>query len=203
METNLTHEQSLALINEMILRAQNNFQKERKYPLIFWGYTTAVIAILNYVLLQILDNPYQSFWLWCLMFPAGIVSAFIDRRINRTVLVKTHIDRIGGKVWKGYTLGVVVFLATLFAAAIRHQSSEIFLLTTPVIMVMIGICEFASAIVYRYKPWYGVAALFGVGAIGCAFLPTDIHFIVLAVCMILGFVVPGHILYHQTKQNHV
>jgi len=206
METNLNHEQSLSLINEMILRAQNNVQKERKYSMLFWGYTTAVVAIFNYVLLHILDNPDQSFWVWCLMIPAGFVSAFIDRRINRTVLVKTHIDKIGDKVWKGYTLGVVVFLATLFTAAFRHQSPDVFIMTTPVILVMVGICEFVSAVVYRYKPWYWVALLFGIGAMGCVLLPVHIHdvqFIILAVCMMLGFVVPGHVLIRQTKQGNV
>jgi hypothetical protein len=48
-----------------------------------------------------------------------------------------------------------------------------------------------------------VAALFGISAIGCAFLPVDLHFLVLALCMILGFAVPGHILNHKTKKSHV
>jgi len=203
MESNLTHEQSLTLINEMINRARNNVQKGRMYSMIYWGYTTAAIAILNYILLHVLNNPNHSFWAWCLMFPAGIVSYFIDRYINQKVLVKTHIDKIGDMVWKGYTIGVIVFLATIFVAAFRHQTPIMFVLTTPIILIMVGICEFTSAWIYRYKPWFVVAALFWVGAIGCAFLRADYHFFVLAVCMILGFVVPGHILNYQAKKSHV
>ena len=206
METNLNHEQSLTLINEMILRAQNNVQKERMYSMIFWGYTTAAVAIINYVLLLTLTNSTHSFWVWCLMFPAGITSAFIDRSIHRTLLVKTHIDKIGNMVWRGYLLGVVVFLVTLFSASIRHHSSDVFIMCTPVILIMVGICEFASAVIYRYKPWFMVAALFGVGALGCVLLPAslqELQFIILAVCMLLGFVVPGHLLSRKTKKSHV
>ncbi|MDR2586426.1 MAG: hypothetical protein LBC84_09485 [Prevotellaceae bacterium] len=203
METNLNHEQSLTLINEMISRARNNVQKERRYPLLFWGYTIATVAILNYVLLYVLCNPNLSFWVWCLMLPAWGLSYFIDRKIHRTALVKTHIDRIGDGVWKGYGIGVGVFLFTIFAAAFRLQSPVLFSLVTPVILIMVGICEYASACIYRFTPWYRVAALLGAGAIACAFVPVQVHFLILALCMILGFVVPGHLLNRQTKKNHV
>ena len=201
METNLNHEQSLTLINEMISRAQNNVRKERMLPMIFWGYTTAAVAILNYILLCTLTNQIQSFWVWCLMLPAGIVSAFIDRYIAKTALVKTHIDKIGDVLWKGFTFATWVLLATFFIVAFTQKSAAMFLLITPVILIMVGICEFATACIYRYKTWYWVAALFGGGAIGCAFLPVEMHFIILAVCMILGFVVPGHILNRQAKKS--
>jgi hypothetical protein len=77
------------------------------------------------------------------------------------------------------------------------------MLINSIIMIMIGMCEFVSAVIYRYKPWYWVAVLFWVGAITCAFLSVDLQLIVLAAGMIFGFVVPGHILHHQAKERHV
>jgi len=203
MGTNFNHEESLSLINEMINRARNNVQQERKYSILYWGYITSGLAILIYVLLHTLSNPYNSFWVWSLMIPAAIVSGFIDRHIKRKTLVKTHIDKIGDMVWKGYSMGAAVFLIVIFSAAFKNHTSDLFLLITPVILIMVGICEFATACIYRYKLWYWVAALFGVGAICCVFLRADLHMIVLAVCMVLGFVVPGHILIHQEKKSHV
>jgi magnesium-transporting ATPase (P-type) len=203
METNFSHEQSLTLINEMINRARNNFQKEKMYSLIYWGYTVAAIAILNYALLHLLHNPNQSFWVWCLILPAWMVSYFINRYVEKAVLVKTHIDEIGDKTWKGYGIGVFVFIAVIFTVAIKYQTPLILSLITPVIMIMVGICEFAAASLYRYKRWIGVAALFWMGAIGCAFLPVDLQFIALAACMIVGFVIPGHVLNYQAKKSHV
>lgn len=201
MEKNFNHEESLTLINEMIGRARNNVHNERMH-FIFWGYTVAAVAILNYALLHILKNPNQSFWVWCLTIPALIVSHFIGKRGKKVVLVKTHIDKIGNMLWKGHVVGVAVFLIIIFAAAIKYEVPQMFTLINPIIMVFVGICEFASACIYRYKVWYWVAALFWVSAIVCAFLPVDLHFIILALCMIAGFVVPGHILNYQLKKSH-
>jgi len=77
------------------------------------------------------------------------------------------------------------------------------MLITPIIMVMVGICEFISATVYRHKPWYWVALLFWVGSISCAFVTVDYQLIILSVCMTLGFVVPGLMLHFQAKKSHV
>ena len=202
MEKNFNHEESLSLINEMIHRAQNNVQKKRQFSMIFWGYTIAVVAVLNYVLLHTLGNPVQSFWVWCLTFPAWIISYFIHRHVNQSVKVKTYIDKLGHLIWNGYLFGVIVLLIIIFAAAIKHQLPAMFILITPVIMILIGISEFTTACIYRYKVWFWIAALFGVGAIVAVFLPNDLQFIILAVCMVLGFVVPGYILNHQLKKTH-
>jgi len=201
METNFSHEQSLALINEMIHRAWNNVQVERRYPVLFWGYTVAVAAVANFVLLQTLSNPNQSFFVWLMVIPAWVVSYFIDRQIDRTALRKTHIDKIGNMVWKGFGIASILFTGIITIFALRIKDFNIMLLINPAMMAMIGICEFASACIYRYKSWCWVAALFWAGAISCAFLPVDRQFVVLALCMVLGFVLPGHLCYRQQKQQ--
>ncbi len=203
METNFNHEQSLALINEMINRARNNVQKERTYSIIFWGYFIAAVAIANFVLIHTLSDPNQSFFVWLAVIPAWVVSYFIDRQTDRTALVKTHIDKIGDIIWKGFGISAVVFLIIIYSVAFRIKDYHILLLITPVFMMMIGICEFATACVYRYRPWYWVAVLFWAGAILSAWLRADWQFIVMAVCLILGFVIPGHLLNRQQEESNV
>ena len=203
MKTNFNHEESLALINEMICRARNNVQTERMYSVLFWGYTVAFLALTNFVLIHVLNNPNQSFLVWLVILPAWLVSYFIDRKIDRTALIKTHIDKIGDVVWKGFGIGTMVFLVIIYTVAFRLMDFELMLLITPVYMTLIGVCEFATACIYRSKAWNWVAVLFWVGAISCAFLQTDWQFIILAACMILGFVVPGHLLNRQQKQSNV
>ena len=72
MNTNFSHEQSLALINEMICRARNNVQKERMYSVLFWGYTVAFLAFTNFVLIHTLNNPNHSYLVWLAIFPAWL-----------------------------------------------------------------------------------------------------------------------------------
>ena len=203
METNLSHEQSLPLISEMINRAQNNFQKESMNPMIYWGYMIAATAIANCIMMHVLKNPHLSFLVWLVMIPCAVGSYFINRRINRTALVKTHIDKIGDMLWKSFGIGVMIFIVTIYIVSFRLKDFQVMLLINSVIMSMIGICEFASACIYRYKPWYWLAALFWTGSVACAFLHVDMQFIVLALCMILGFVIPGHLLNHQVRKSNV
>jgi hypothetical protein len=203
METNFNHEQSLTLINEMIIRAQNNVQKERTYSLIFWGYIVAAVAVANFVLLYTLNDPNQSYPVWLIMIPAAIASYFIDRKVDRTALIKTHIDKIGDMVWKGFGISVTVFLIVIYTFAIRIGMSHILNLITPVILTMTGLGQFATACIFRFKPWYWIAVLFWAGASICPFLHGGFQFIVLAVCMILGFVIPGHWLNRQQKKSNV
>jgi hypothetical protein len=205
MDTNFNHEQSLSLINEMIKRAQNNVRQGSSYSLIYWGYLTATFAIINCVLLNthILKDPRQSFWIWALMLPAGVVSYFIERRAHRKSLVRTHIDRIGGMVWVGFFISFLVFMAVLQTANFALGAYQVFLLNTPVILIMIGMGQFITACVFRHKMWYAIALLTWTGAVVCAFLATDMQFIVFAACMIFGLAIPGHVLNYQSKKNHV
>jgi len=202
MEKNFNHEESLALINEMINRARNNVQKEKGHS-IFWGYLIACTAIANSILLHVLDNPNYSFWVWLIMIPGYAVSYFMYRRTDRKAFVKTHIDKIGDIIWKGYGIGVAVFIFSIFFFAFQNNDFKVLSLINTIILVMVGICEFATACIYRYKSLYLSAILFWAGAIVCVCLPVDVQFIVLALCMVLGFVVPGHILNYKAKKSHV
>ena len=208
MDEKFNHEESLSLINEMINRAQNNVKKEKTYSMIYWGYVTAVAAVINCVLLHTLNDPKQSFWIWSVTIPAGIVSYFIERRFSRENFVKTHIDKIFSKLWVGYNISAAVIMVVLFSVAFKFEMHLIFFLVTPVILAMVGMAQFATACIFRSKMWYAIAALFWVGAIVCAFLTTgmrtvSMQFAVFAVCMILGYIVPGHIMNRQAKKNNV
>ena len=202
MDKNFNHEESLSLINEMISRAQYNVKMGWPHSMIYWGYVTAALAITNTVLLHTLSNPNQSFWIWCLMLPAGLGSYFIERQTRKKTLVKTHIDKIGSMVWYGFLISFVVFTIGIHSTSMKFEISQIFILNTPALMIMLGMGQFISASIYRHKIWYGIASLTWTGALVCAFLQVDMQFIVFAVCMILGFVIPGHILNYQAKKSH-
>ncbi|MCL1821676.1 MAG: hypothetical protein FWG22_02515 [Prolixibacteraceae bacterium] len=203
MDTNFNHEQSLTLINEMILRAQNNVNKGKAYSFIILGYVLAASAMAIYVLLHTLSNPNQSFWVWLVMLPALVVMNFVERRVNGAKLVKTHIEKIGEMVWAGFGISCFVFIAVVFTIAFRLDTNAVFLLCTPVILTFVGMGQFITACVFRNKMWYSVAAVYWIGALACTFLNGDMHMIVFAVCMLLGYVVPGHILLHKAKKSHV
>jgi hypothetical protein len=167
------------------------------------GYVVAAAAVTHCVLMRTLENPNQSFFIWLVIIPVFAVGQFIERRDKKEKLVKTHIDKIGDMVWMGYGIATFVFLAVFFTVLFRLGTSVIYQLATPIVLIMLGMGQFILACTYRRKILYLFAACYWAGAITCAFLNADIHLIVFAVCILLGFVVPGHILIHQTKKSHV
>jgi hypothetical protein len=201
METNLNREQSLEIINEMICRAKNNFQRGHLAIMLFWGYLISLTAIANVALLHILNSPNQSYTVWWAVIPGLLISFFMGRRMDRKAIVKTHIDRIMTVVWYGFSISVFIFFAMIYLVAFKLGDYRILSLITPVILIMLGISLFSCACICRYKLWYFSGTLFWLGAVICAIVPPDFQFLVMACCMIAGFIVPGHLLNRQKEVN--
>ncbi|MDR3286678.1 MAG: hypothetical protein LBT27_04480 [Prevotellaceae bacterium] len=213
METKFTEQQSLAVINEMIDRARNNIQKGNANSLIFHGYTVALVAIANFILVNTLPDELaaKSFNLWWLMIFSNIIDYFIKRKTDRSKIVRTQIDGIISYIWKGFIISISILLIVLFAMAIFNPYKVeynwiFFALITPLIMIMMAIAEFGMAKACRYKPFYLGAICFWAGALLCVLSYIilrrgDLQFLILAACMIVGFVIPGHILNKKAKQN--
>jgi hypothetical protein len=203
MDKQFTEQDSLRLINEMIVRARSNFKRSRLTIVLFWGYCIAILAIGNFILLQVLAKPSQSFNVWWLSLVGFIVSFFIQRRIDRTAIVKTHIDFIIKYIWWGYGISVMVLYSVLSIMSLQGRVQFIYI--TSVIMIMCGLAQFSTAIACRYKPYYWGACIFWLGAIACAIVTAylekvDYQFLILAASMIAGFIIPNHIL---NNKKHV
>ncbi|MDL2256916.1 hypothetical protein LJC06_01765 [Bacteroidales bacterium OttesenSCG-928-I14] len=207
METKFTEKESLAVIQEMINRAQNNMNEGSGSSMIYWGYTTAIIAILNVILIFILETPYQSFWVWCLTIPAFIVSYFIERKKDRTAMIKSHIDDIISTTWNGFVFSNILLLILIFSLSDYFQTYYLFTLINPLILILIGIAELVTAKACRFKPYlYGaitvwIGALLDIAIIIVFKGNVTFQFVVLAICMITAFVIPGYKLNKKAKED--
>ena len=206
METKFTEQESLAVINEMINRARNNVQKGRGNSMIFWGIVIASIAILNFILIYVLENPNLSFHAWWLVIPCWIIDYLFDKKRDKEAIVKTHIDNIIVVVWQGFGISYLLFVMIIFILAIALKLPPFFCLITPVIMLMTGLGAFVTAKVCRFKPLVYSAVYMWTGALACIILTAYLHsvhyqFIVLAVCMSVSFVIPGIMINNKVKKN--
>ncbi|MCL2098793.1 MAG: hypothetical protein FWH23_08580 [Bacteroidales bacterium] len=208
MEPKFTEKESLSLINEMIAQARNNFQKGAGTSFIFYGYMVAFTALLNVVLLQVLPNPYLSFHVWWLMAPAGFVNRCIEKKLRSQAMLKTHIDSIIKTTWRGFAFAVVLLLIVIFGYGIAQKNHLLFVLITPMIMIMTGIAEYVTAKACRFKPVETGAYILWAGALAClasyvfcSCCSGIIQFFILALCMILAFVVPGYKMNKMAKEH--
>jgi len=213
METKFTEQESLAIINEMIKRARNNFQKGSGNTMVYYGLLVPVLAILNAILILVLEKTnvnyvYYSFWIWLLMIPGSFIGYLIQRKVNRESMVKTHIDSIIHSTWNGFGFSVYAFLIVIFTIAFGKRFYEVLFLITPGILILTGLAEFITAKACRFKPHLYGAIIMWLGAIICAIAvvlwiwdPTIIQFFVLAICMIFGFLIPGYQLNKIANKN--
>ena len=207
MDTQFSEKDSLRVINEMISQAKSNFQRGSLTVVLFWGYLISAIAIANFVLLQILNKPQQSFWVWCITLLGLVASMLIQRKADRSAIVKTHIDTIVKYTWFGFGIAVVIFFISLWILRMQFNVPFIFVTITPVIMLMCGMAQFITATACRYKTYYWGAATFWLGALVCVattviFKKTDYQFLILAAAMVISFIIPNHIL-NSKMQKHV
>ena len=213
METKFNEKESLALISEMIEQARGNIQKGSGSFMIFWGYYIAFIALLNVLLIFVLPNPNQSFLVWFLSILGWGVNLIMNKKVDKNAIIKTHIDRIISAAWRGFGISTTLFvIITIGYIHTMHnytdQSSLLSILITPVIMLMTGMAEFITAKACRFKLFLTGAFILWSGALCCLICYIFLHqysavmqFIILSICMIAGFVVPGYRLNKLSKEN--
>lgn len=206
MENNFNEQDSLKLINEMISQARNNFRKGAGNSFIWWGYIIALLAMSDFILAYILTPAYYANYVWLLTIPAFIGNYWYQAQKEKEAVVITHLDKVVGTIWLGFFISNILFIASIFFIAINWSTYVPYLFITPIIMIMVGLALFITAKVYRFKPYFYGAYIFWLGAILCVLQYSlieniDLQFIILSLSMILGFVIPGHILNRKAEIN--
>jgi len=206
MENKFNEKDSMRLINEMIAQVNSNIQKGAADSMVCAGYSVAGVAVLNIVLMHVLTNPSMSFWVWALMLPFFIITKVMGSKKDKQAIVKTHIDRIIGKTWEAFAYCVAIYLIVTFGMTYAFRVSYFTMMITPVILTFMGLAQYITATASKFKPFYWGVVAFWIGAVLCVvgivFLRNaDLQFIILAISVIIGFVVPGTILNRKAKEN--
>lgn len=202
METKFTEQESLQVIDQMIRQAQNNFRKGAGNITIFWGCLVAFTALLNFLLAFKLPGS-QSCVVWFLMIPGWIVSYFMNKRIDRAAIVRTHIDRVVILTWFAFGVSIVILQFVFWSVAYYFDEYKHFTMMTPVILLFTGSAQFVSGKAYRFKPYTYGGIIFWLGAIICLLIIPKVmfHFLVLTVCMVFGYIIPGWKLNKKAKEH--
>jgi hypothetical protein len=215
MKQKFTEQESLAVISEMIDRARNNIQKGAGTFMIYWGSMVALAALLNialvFVLYRLSLSPNYSFHIWWIMLPAWAGSFALRRKKERSELVKSHIDATISSVWTAFGISMVVFLFLIFGLAYGlEEYNHFFYLINPIILLITAIGEYITAKLCRFRPFLLGAIAMWIGsllsALSVVVLRGDgvlVQFLILAVCMAIGFIIPGYQLNQSATNAHV
>lgn len=186
---NLTAQQSLDIITTMIQQAKSNV-KANSFYFLLWGWTIALANIGVYLAIRFteLENPTVIF---AITIPAAIVTAIYGFRQDRAAIKSTPLDSINKWLW--ICFGITCFTIVYFGERTNWQINSI-------IVTCCAGPTFVTGIMLRFRPLLvGGVALWVLG-IACFLAPVDIQFLIAAVAMIAGYIVPGHML-KNSEQN--
>jgi hypothetical protein len=200
---NFSPQESLALIESMIQKAQNKFA-ENGFLYLLWGWTVFVCGTLQFILLHFFKFQNHD-KIWIITWLIIIYQVIYLKRKKQERTVKTYYDEVIGYVWISFVTAMF-----LIGYAIAHTSSifgEYYILFTPCILVLYGIPVFLSGILLRFKPLIiggiGCWVLSFVASITLTRIPYDYQLLFIPFTMLVAWIIPGYLMrkkYLQTNQ---
>jgi hypothetical protein len=179
--------QSLELITRMIEQAKGNAQRN-SFHFLLWGWVIIVANIGMFALYQIdYERPYI---VWLITIPAWLVTLYKVFTGRTEASYSTHLGTISTSLWLSY--GVTIFTLVAFGAKINFQIS-------PLILLITAVPTFVSGIIMKFN-WLKFGGLtFWLGGIISFMLPLSSQPLVAAVCILLGYLIPGYRLKSTTE----
>jgi hypothetical protein len=193
MDKNFSQADSMRIIEEMIAQARFKPRPADSLMTLLWGYLVLVAALAHWFLLVFTDVPYAAA-AWLLMIVGGVATAVMKSRSQKEQRVKTYVDKLIGQLWIAFSIsfGLLFF--------IMQPDHGHFL---PVIMLLFGVAMWLQGALLKYMPYKAGAAACWLGsAIGFG-LTNDQQLLALAGAVLLGYLIPGHLLFDKTRKANV
>ena len=182
----LTKDESLELITQMISQAKHNVTKRGggSFYFLLWGWVM-MLANLGYYLIVTYDLYEYPYIVWFLTIPAAIASMFYGAKKSRKCTVKSHLDRLYSQTWLAVSVGILITL--FFMSNVNYNVNAI-------ILVLAGIGTFISGHALRFNPLVtGGIALWVASIIAFNLAPSD-QYLVGAIGILAGYLIPGYLL---------
>jgi hypothetical protein len=185
----LTNEQRLALIADMIGQAKKNVAKGGSFYFLLWGVVVATANFGHYVMeaYSLYDRPYM---IWLITIPASIASIVYSIRQDRQALVSTQLDRLYGQLWIAIFVVIVILLAHMPQLDFQHNA---------IILALCGLGTFMNGAMLRFTPLILGGVALWVGAIVAFRADVTDQYLVAGVAIVIGYLVPGFLLRQAEK----
>jgi hypothetical protein len=175
----LTTQQSLDIITKMIRQAHGNVKRNSVY-LILWG-LVIVVANTGMFILMLKEYP-RPYLIWLITIPAWFLTIYISYRHGKTSTVTSQFDRINALLW--YSYGIIIFTLIIFGYKINYQLN-------PIILLISAIPAFVSGKIIKFRPLAIGGFLFWVFGIVCFLLDGPWQYLIGAIAVTAGHLVPG------------
>lgn len=187
MEKELSSQDSLALITDMIRKAKREVAGDGSFQILLWGWTISICNLGHYALMK--AGVANSYLIWLLVIPTTIVSTVYGIRKGKKARVKTHLDIVISQLWIAVFVGIIIVLGFMNILEFNQN---------PVILILAALGMFVTGTLIRVNLVKLGGVILGVGAIIAFTLPVMDQYLVAGIAIILGYLVPGYYL----KKNY-
>jgi hypothetical protein len=187
-EKQLTQEESLRIIHNMISAAKNDVKADA-FIFLLWGYLVFIASISQFILASM--NVPNSDIVWLLMPVGGIITIVYIIRKNKTERTKTHVSEFLKYVW-------MAFGAALFVIMGFHNWAGQVL---PLIMTLYGIGLFISGGALKFTPLMVGGVLCWICAIAGFKVDVLYQLLLIALAVLGGYIIPGHLLKMNNRKD--
>jgi hypothetical protein len=185
----LSAHQSLDIITGMIRQAQGTVRRS-SFHFLLWGWVVALANMGMFTLIYL--NYPRPYLVWLLAIPAWFISMYYGYKYGNNSTGTTHIERI--TMWLWISFGVIVFTLVFFGSQINFKLN-------PVILLVSALPTFISGLMIRFKPLVIGGIAFWIFGIVCFLVPMYYHYLIGALAVIVGYIIPGYLLKYNKEYN--
>ena len=205
-EKRLNERESLELITRMIQETKNKLEVGDGNILLIWGYVSVLTAILVYVLLLVVQNPYIN-WLWFLIPLIGYPVMKREERKEAGVKPRSssYIDKISSGIWR--SVGIIACLFVAICMVFMFCGYNCWVLMFAYAFIIVGFGSVAQGIIIRERSltFGGLFSIASGGVVAsCAIcdIPLYISWAIplYILCFTLMTIIPGHIINRKAKR---
>jgi hypothetical protein len=194
-ENQLTEQQSLEIITQMINKAKCEYE-ETGIGALLWG------SLVSFCSLVTFGNFYWKIpllnYIWFLTLFALIPQIIISVHAAKRKKYKTYSDEAMAAIWIGFA--VALFLVSIYNSKYNLPNAA------ALFMIMYGIPTFATGYIHQFKPMIVGGIIFWLFAVICFYVQFPYIMLFTAAASIIAWIIPGLILrrrYMNVKKNNV
>jgi hypothetical protein len=187
---NLTPNQSLDIIQSMILQAQGNMGNNSFY-FILWGWVVVAANLGMYFMIKFTEFQYPHL-IWLIAIPAWVITMIHGSRQGRKERKTSHLDKINMWLWIGYGLCLLPFIA--FMIKLNYQ-------VNPIILIVTALPTFVTGIMLKFRPLIMGSISFYVFGIICFLVSPINQFHIGGIAIACGYLIPGYLLRATREKN--
>jgi uncharacterized membrane protein HdeD (DUF308 family) len=186
MEKELTPDQSLKLIDDMLKMAKQSFQRMSFYFLL-WGGLLMVATLVEYFMGR---AGIPNGWLgWPILGTlGGIVAGVHGAREGKAMGASTFADRVFMWLWTAFTITLILLIVSMVASGQRPG---------PVVSILTGMPTFITGALLRFRPLQVGGVVFWVLGLISWFVWPEHGALLFGIALLVGYIVPGYLLKKQ------